>query len=230
MTSTDSPVRLASFAVRGPMAAMRVVGRHVGELHADLLGHRSARHEDRVDPSGSDIFGDAIGHRNADRPVRDDTSHPVAGFGQHPGQHRLGDLAAKGQDVARLGFERDHLLGHPGRGVVALGHEVDAIADCDECRCRGLADGGHSGRRGNGRAVRVEHVDGRGAGHCEPVEGAGLEIRKRLLERGLVIRRCEIDERCDDRARHPHVAASRPRSPPTVHHGAPRPAIRRAAW
>ncbi len=182
-TSTSRPARRASLAVRGPIAAIRVVAGMCGELLVHLLGDRAAGHEDRVDAPGSDVLGDALGHRHPDGAVGDDAADPVPGIGEHAGEHRLRDLAAEGEDVAGLRLEADQLLGHAGRGVVALGHQVDAVADGEE-RCRGrLTDGGHlRGRRDDG-PIGVEHVDGRGARDGEPVELAGRQVGERLLER-----------------------------------------------
>ena len=136
-----------------------------------------------------------------DRAVGDDAAHPVTRLGEQPGEDGLGDLAAQGEDVARLGLEGDHLLRHAGRRVVALGHEIDAVADRLQRGGGGLADRGDLGRRGDRRAVCEQDVDRGGAGHREPVERAGLEVGERLVERRLVVRGREIDQRCDDRDR-----------------------------
>ena len=229
MTSTDET--RAAGVLRGARTDRGDEGRRgdLGELRVHLLRDRSARDEDRVDAAGADVLGDAVGDRNAHRPVGDDAADPVTGLGQHPGQHRLRDLTAQGQDVARLRLEADHLLRHPGRGVVALGNEVHVVADGQQSGRGGLAHGGDLGRHGDDRAVGVEHIHGRRARDGEPVEGPVGEVGERLLQGRLVVRRREVDEGCDHGRRALRDAASRRRRRPRVRRGARERATRRGA-
>jgi hypothetical protein len=113
-------------------------------------------------------------------------------------EQRLRDLAAQGEDPLRLGLERDDLAGHALGRVVVLRHEVDVVADGGERRGGGLADGGDLRGGGDLGAVREEHVDRGGAGDGEPVELARRELRERVVEGCLVVRRCEVDQGRDD--------------------------------
>ena len=96
-------------------------------------------------------------------------------------------------------LEGQHLLGEARGRVVAVGHEVDAVADCGERGCGGLSDRGDLRALGDRRPVGVEHIDRRRAGERQPVEAARLQVVERLLERRRVVAGREVDQRGDHR-------------------------------
>ena len=158
-TSTGRPARRASFAVRGPIAATTVAGGMSGNCACTCSA---------TEPLVTRIA--LMRPLRTSSAIRSVTGTPTVRYAttlrtrwpasdEHAREHRLRDLAAEGQDVARLRLELDHLLGHPGRRVVALGDEIHAVADGEHRRGGRLADGGDLGLgrgwwRGTRRARR----------------------------------------------------------------------------